>query len=123
MAFNQSLAFAGLGVLTVNIPSTDLYNFQGTMTSDSHVSAAIPGPGGGAGTGTGGIAIISPLVMTVKQNGSTIFTSNASAQGFSLLGVSCTAGDVMTFQMSSSLNSDNRPNMVKLTLAVSEGLV
>ncbi|CAM6004763.1 unnamed protein product [Sphagnum balticum] len=123
MAFVQSATYTGLQTYTVNIPTTDLYNFEGTLTVPTAVPTAAQGPGGGAGTGSA-VASISPsqVVVTVKQNGTTIYTGQAGALGFGLLAVSCSAGDVITFVLSSSLASDSAMlNSVKMTLSVSEG--
>jgi len=121
MAFSKPSA-SGLGtILTVNIPTSDIYNFMGTLTATTQVSAATAGPGGGAGTGTGGADVQSQVVVTVKQNGTTIFTSAAGDLGFGLSAVVCAASDVITFTTSSSLAQDQQPNAIRLTLAVSEG--
>jgi len=123
MPFVNNQSFTGLNTCTVNIPTTDQYNFNGTLTLPTNAGSATQGPGGGAGTGTGaGPGTPSQVVVTVKQNGSTIFTTNAGAMGFQLNAVNCTAGDVMTFVLSSSLASDAALlNSIRMTLATSEG--
>jgi len=122
MAFVQTTTMTDLNTLTVNIPTTDLYNFQATLTLPTNSGSATQGPGGGTGTGVGAPpSTPSQVVVTVKQNGSTIYTSPAGATGLSLNAVQCTAGDVMTFALSSSLASDKNPNTVKMTLASSQG--
>lgn len=123
MPFVQSTTTEGLKATTVNIPTTDQYNFAGTLTVPTAVPTAAQGAGGGTGTGSA-VALISPsqIVCTVRQNGSTIFTSSAGALGFNLNAVSCTAADVITVTLSSSLASDAAAlNSVRLTLSVSEG--
>ncbi len=114
-----------LGTTTVNIPTTDVYNFVGTLTAPDVVPTPTPGPGGGAGTGTGGgPEIPSQVVVTIRQNGgSPLLTTTAGSLGFALNSVSCTAGDVITFVTSSSLAQDQAPQAIKLTLAVSEGAI
>jgi hypothetical protein len=121
--FNQTLTMPGLHTLTVNIPTTDQYNFVGTLTLPTAPGSATQGPGGGANTGTGAPPLTpSQVVCTVNQNGSPIFTTNAGATGFALNAVNCTAGDVFTFVLTSSLPSDAaNTNTIRLTLAVSEG--
>ncbi len=120
--FIQSTTTEGLKATTVNIPTTDVYNFLVTMTLPNLVPTPTAGAGGGAGTGSGGgPEVPSQVVVTVRQNGSTIYTSNPGTLGFQLNTVSCTASDVITFTPSSSLPQDQQPNAVRLTLAASEG--
>lgn len=123
MPFSQSLTATNLGTTTVNIPTTDTYNFVGTVqTPVAQTPAATQGAGGGAGTGTGGGPTVPSLIVTVvNQNGTPIYTSAAGDRGFSLRAVQCTAADVITVVTSSSLASDQQPNAMRLTLAVSEG--
>jgi hypothetical protein len=111
-----------LGTTTINIPTTDTYNFVGTLTAPNLVPTPTPGAGGGAGTGTGsGPEVPSQIVVTVKQNGTTLLTTAPGALGFSLNTMQCTAGDIFTFVTSSSSPQDQQPQAIKLTLAVSEG--
>lgn len=121
--FMQSLTSEGLRTTTVNIPETGLYNLQGTLTLTKNDGSATQGPGGGAGTGTGAPQPVpSQLVTTIRQNGgSPLLTTQPGAQGFCLIAVNCTAGDVITVATTSSLVQDEQPNAVRLTLAVSEG--
>lgn len=122
MPFVQSSTTTGLQTATVNIPTTDAYNFNATLTLPTSAGSATQGPGGGAGTGTGAPPVTpSQVVVTVKQNGSTILTSQAGAMGITLNAVQCTAGDVITFALSSALASDQALNSIRMTLAVSEG--
>jgi len=79
------------------------------------------GPGGGAGTGTGGTSVPSQVVVTIKQNGSTILTTQPGQLGFAINGLPCTAADVITIQRSSSLSQDQQPQAIRMTLSVSEG--
>lgn len=111
-----------LGTTTIKIPTTDIYSFVGTLTAPDLVPTPVPGPGGGAGTGSGGgPSVQSQVVVTIRQNGSALLTTVAGSLGFALNAVSCTAGDVITFVISSSLAQDNQPQAIKMTLAVSEG--
>jgi len=123
MPFVQSRTETNLGTTTVNIPTTDAYDFVGTIAPPSAQNpAASQGPGGGAGTGVGGgPRIPSQIVTVINQNGTPIYTSNPGDMGFSLRAVQCTAGDVITVVTSSSLASDQQPNAMRLTLATSEG--
>lgn len=114
---------SGLSTATVIVPNTDTYLVQGTLTLPEVVPSATQGPGGGAGTGTGGgPQVSSQVVVTIKQNGSTIYTSAPGDRGFCLSALSCTAGDTLTFQRSSSLAQDQQSNSIRLTLAISEGV-
>lgn len=118
--YNLSLTSTNLGVTTVNIPSADRYVFQGTLELPNIEPSATQGPGGGAGTGTGGAQKVhSQVVVTIRQNGSTIFTSTAGAQGFEI-DVLCAANDIITFTLTSALAQDNQLNSLKMTLAVFE---
>jgi len=120
--FTQSASYPGLGTATVNIPETSLYSFQGSLTLNDNAGSAIQGPGGGAGTGTGAPPPIpSQVIVTINQNGSPIFTTNPGDRSFCLNAYGCTAGDVITFVMTSSLAQDKLPSSVRLTLSVSEG--
>ena len=119
--FVQSSAYTNLSAATINIPTTDLYNFNVTVTLPNADQTATQGPGGGAGTGTSVAAFVSQVVITVRQNGTIIYTSHISSRGFTLNAVSCTAGDVITITPSSSSPQDQAPQAVKMTVAVSEG--
>lgn len=123
MAFNQSLTTTNLGTTTVTIPATDTYNFIGTLQLPvAQTPAASQGAGGGAGTGTGGTPTVpSQVIVTIKQNGSTIFTTAAGDRGFALRDVVCTAADSITFAAASSLATDQQPQAIKMTIAVSNG--
>ena len=120
--FEKTLSINNLGDSTINIPTTDIYSFIGSLTLPNIVPSSVQGPGGGAGTGSNsGPEVPSQVVVTIKQNGSTKFTTQAGAMGFQYSGLACTAGDVITFTLSSSLAQDKQPNSVRLTLAISEG--
>lgn len=122
MAFDKTASFSGLTTSTVTVPTTDLYNFVGTLTLTKNDGSATQGAGGGAGTGTGAPQPVpSQVVVTIKQNSSTIFTTTAGDQGFALRAVVCTAGDVISFITTSSLSQDQQPNAVRLTVATSQG--
>lgn len=120
--FVSSQSSEGLHTLTVNIPEAGQYNFNAKFTLTRQDGSASQGPGGGAGTGSGAPpAISSQVVVTVNQNGSPIFTSQAGVSGFQLNAVQCAANDVMTFVTSSALAQDKQLNAVRMVLAVSEG--
>lgn len=122
MSYQQLTSLSNLATHTITIPTTDTYTFQGTLTLPNLEPSATQGPGGGAGTGTGGGSVVdSQVVITIKQNGTTRYTSQPGDRGFVLQGLSCTAGDVITIQRSSSLAQDQQPNAIRLTLMVYEG--
>jgi hypothetical protein len=121
MPYTQSTSVTNLATHTIIIPTTDIYYINGTLTLPNVVTSATTGLGGGAGTGTGGTQVNSQVVITVKQNGTTILTTNPGDRGFTLPALSCTAADVITIQRSSSLSQDNQPNAIRMTLVVSEG--
>lgn len=121
--FNLNQTVVGLRTVTINIPSTDLYNFQGTLQLRSTMANPTPGPGAGAGTGTNASPtqdVPSQVLVTINKNGSPVYTGQAGAKGFSV-GIQCAANDVITIVTSSSLASDAGLAATKLTLAVSEG--
>lgn len=119
---NPTSTSTNLTTDTFTAPTTNVYGFQGTLESPNIVPSATQGPGGGAGTGTGGGAQVnSQIVVTIRKNGSIIYTTNAGDRGFALKALSLTAGDTVTFQRSSSLLQDTQLNAIKMTLAISEG--
>lgn len=120
--FSQASSRTNLATHTIIIPTTDYYGFQGTLTLPEVVPTAIQGPGGGAGTGTGGGPLVpSQVVVTIRQNGSAVMTTNPGDRGFLIKALPCTAGDVITIQRSSSLAQDQQLNVVSMTLMVNEG--
>ena len=121
--FMLNTSYGNLGTYTVNIPSTDVYSLQGTLTLSTTQVSATQGPGGGAGTGVGNIDLPSQVVCTIQQNGSPILATVAGARGFCLNAVKCTAGDVLSFILSSSQAKDQKPGAIKLTLAISQGAI
>jgi hypothetical protein len=119
---SQSQSVTNLGTTTLNITNTDTYTLAVTLQSPNIVPSATQGAGGGAGTGTsGGTQVASQVVITIKQNGSTIGTSSTSSKGLTLKGIACTAGDILTVTLSSSLAQDQQLNAVQATIALSEG--
>jgi|SRR5271166_245853 len=119
--FNQSQTATGLQAITINIPTTDIYAIVATVQAPSFTTSATPGPGGGAGTGTGGTKSESQVVLTIKQNGTTVATSTAGSRGLTIPALSCTAADVITITPSSSLAQDQQTNAIQTTVTVSEG--
>jgi PPE-repeat protein len=113
-----------LGTTTLNILNTDIYTINVTLQIPNLIPTPTAGAGGGAGTGTNPAVtteVPSQVVATVKQNGTTVATSSAGQKGITVPGLSCTAGDVITVTLSSSLAQDQQPNAVQATIALSEG--
>lgn len=120
--YNQNQSSTNIATDTFIVPTTDVYGFSGKLTLPNIVPSVTQGAGGGAGTGSvGGPQVNSQVVVTIKKNGSTIYTSQAGDRGFEIKNLACTAGDSITFQRSSSLAQDNQPNAIKMTLSISEG--
>ncbi len=59
----------------------------------------------------------SAAVALVKQNGSTIFTSPAGAEGFNLT-LTCAANDVIQVSLSSAAAVDQPLNVIKTSVAI-----
>jgi hypothetical protein len=134
-------------ILTLNAPFvsdglvTYTYTVAPTLTNPSGAGiynikcwATVPSAvGTGGGAGSGGVAsggqnppVTSSLVILVKQNGTTVYTSPAIAptQGelrfkFALL---CANADVITVVPSSANVNDNFLNTVKMAVAIGNGL-
>jgi hypothetical protein len=123
--FSNTQTATGLQTITINLPNTDVYSIVGTIQAPNLVSTPTPGAGAGAGTGTNAspASTASQIVVTIKQNGSTVYTSSAGQRGFALPALSATAGDVITIIPSSSLAQDEQLQAIQITVATSEGQV
>lgn len=113
----------GLQEFDFVVPTTDSYNVQGTLELPNQIVPTASQGAGGGGIGTGstpGLPIPSQVVVVVKVNSTTKYTSNAGDRGF-LVGVQCTAGDTIKVTLSSSLAQDTQLNAAKCTIAISEG--
>jgi len=122
MALVQTATVTGLNTFTFSVPNTDAYTVQGTLEIPDIVPGmSAYGAGGGAGTGTGGgPQVNSQVVVTIKQNSTTLQTTSAGARGF-IVGVNASAGDIISVILSSSLSQDQQLNAIKCTIAISEG--
>ena len=99
---NQVINFSVTGVSnteTFYSPLAGLFTLQG------HID--VP-------NGSGGSATSSTVVATIKQNGTTIATTTAGADGFSIP-VFAAAGDTFTVTLTSSTASDEVVNAVRCT--------
>jgi hypothetical protein len=97
----QSSTLTGLGTYTYTIQTAGLYNISAT-------SLVIPP---------------SSVSIVIKQNGSTIATSNTpsavqQAINVGLLDHSCAANDVISFVVNSSATSDSLPNTTKTLMNI-----
>jgi hypothetical protein len=107
MAFNQNLTSVGLTTLTLTVPETDSLCFvEGNITSPT-----LSDDGGTAP---------STVVVTVKQNGTTIYTGLSGAQGFRTT-FSGTLGDTIQVIFASSTATDAVLNAVKSTIQFGSG--
>jgi len=66
---------------------------------------------------TDGSSANSSVVSTVKQNGTTIFTSQAGSSGFRI-NLPCAAGDIIQVSLSSAAAVDQPPAAVRCTVAI-----
>lgn len=104
--FNQNLTFAGLGTLSLTVPLAGPYFVEGKIT--------LP-------TLPKGDATPSALVVTIRQNGSLIYTGAAGAEGFRI-DVACAANDVLAMTFASGAAVDQGLNVIKSTIAVGLGV-
>jgi hypothetical protein len=107
MAFNQNLTSTGLTTLTLSVPETDSLCFvEGNVTLPTLTDD--------------GSAYPSDCIVTVKQNGTTIYTGLKGAQGFRVT-FSGTLGDTILVIFSSDLTTDAALNAVKATIQFGSG--
>lgn len=107
--YAQSLLLNGLNNISVTVPSAGQYFTNGKIS--------LP-------TQSTGASINSQAVMTIKQNGSTIYTGTAGASGFGIPGsqLTCAAGDVLNYAFTSSTSVDQPLNAIKSTINLGQGL-
>lgn len=104
--FNLSTTVSGIGTFTIGTaPTTDYYIIQGTVDLPT-IQNGSSGP--------------SAIVVLVKKNASTIYTSTAGDRGFRV-GSSFTAGDTLSIVTSSANSVDNQLNAVRTTVLMWEG--
>lgn len=101
--FSTNQTVSGLETLTFYVPTGQ----GGAYTLSGHLQT----PNMSAGDST------SAVVTTIGQNGSTIFTSTAGAQGFSVP-VLAAAGDYFTVALSSSTATDEVLNNLRATVSL-----
>lgn len=103
----QSCSAGGTGssTATFSIPNTALYSIKWKCQVPSVV-------GGGGASG---------LVVQIKDGGSTLFTGTAGACNGGMLYFNATAGDSVTFNLSSTAAADLASlNAVQATIALSQ---
>lgn len=107
--FSQNFAISGLETLTINVTTPGLLTLSGKIQSPrlSQTDATDPNYS----------AYPSAVVTTIQQNSSTIFTSKAGADGFSIP-VSLAAGDTLTVALSSATAEDAVLNAVKAVVSL-----
>lgn len=103
--FNQSLSWVGLGTYTFVAPYAAPFVFDGKVQCPSIVTDGVN----------------SAVVVTISQNGTPVYTGNAGAQGFYEV-ISCASGDSITIVFSSAAAVDQGLNIIKATIAISQGV-
>ena len=114
--------FNGLSEFDYPAPVADSFVVEGSLQLPAQVPTAASGPGGG-GIGTSsvpGLPLSSQVVVTVKQNSTTIYTGVAGAKGFKT-GVNAALNDVIKIILTSSASIDQQPNAVQCTVSIYEG--
>ena len=105
MDFSQNTVFGGLGTVTFSPPAAGLYTMEGKIT--------LPMLSQGASEQ-------SQLVVTINLNGSPIYTTDASSEGFRAV-QSLLTSDVITIVFSSSALVDQAKNVIKSCISISAG--
>jgi len=119
----SNITVTGLQEFDFIVPTTDTYNVAGTLQLPTNLVPTAASGSGGGGIGTGsvpGLPIPSQVVVVVKVNSTTKYTSNAGDRGF-FIGVQATAGDTIKVTLSSSLAQDEQLNATQCTISISEG--
>lgn len=104
--FSQTLVFNGLGTLAVSSPIAGPLLIRGKVNLPQ-----LP---------TGSTAP-SAVVVTITQNGPTVYTGLAGAEGF-MAQLTVAIGDALTFVFSSAAAVDQPLNVIKSTIALSGGM-
>lgn len=99
----QQMVISGLTTVTNGIQATGTYNITASLTLPNQQEGA---------------SADSQVVCTVKQNGSTIYTSTAGSTGWQILSLPCTAGDSISVALTSAAAVDQGLNTVKCTVAI-----
>ena len=107
--FSQNYAISGLETLTAVVPLGGLYTLSGKIRLPrlSQTDATDPNYA----------SYPSAVVATIKQNGTTIFTTNAGADGFTIP-INAVAGDSFTVALTSSTAEDEILNAVAAVVSI-----
>lgn len=108
-AYSQNFAISGLETLTVVMPVAGQFTLSGKLKIP-RLSQTDP-------TDPNYASYPSAVVVTIKQNGSTIFTSTAGSDGFSIP-ISAAYQDTFTVQLSSSEAQDEVLNAVSAVISI-----
>lgn len=108
---SQREVFSGLGTYSYTIPEAALWQIKvsssiSLLSQDVSSNPLSPSP-------------VSSLVITVTQNGTTMYTGQTGAQGAQLQ-LTCALGDVIHIVFSSSATADTSLNAVKSTISLSD---
>lgn len=100
--FSQNFTSTGLTTLTFSVPVAGVFPMDVKLTCPEI---------------SGGASANSQVVTTIKQNGTTRYTSNAGDTGSHII-LNCAAFDVITMQLSSSAAVDTAAfNLIKAIVA------
>lgn len=108
-AYSQNFSISGLETLTVVLPVAGQFTLSGKLKLP-RLSQTDP-------TDPNYSSYPSAVVATIKQNGTTIFTSTAGSDGFSIP-VSAASQDTFTVQLSSSEAQDEVLNAVSAVISI-----
>ncbi len=100
--FSQTLEFNGLGTIDQVVTEDGNYYVESKSTIPTISTGSTP----------------SALVTVIKQNGSTLFTSDAGQNGAYLNNIICAAGDTLSVTYSSTAAVDKVLNAVKSAIIV-----
>ncbi len=107
--YSQQFAISGLETLTVVIPLAGTYTLSGKIKLP-RLSQTDP-------TDPNFLTYPSTIVTTIKKNGSTIFTSTAGSDGFSIP-ILAALSDSFTVALSSSAAEDEVLNAVSAVVSI-----
>lgn len=108
-AYSKNFSISGLETLTVVLPVAGQFTLSGKLKLP-RLSQTDP-------TDPNYSYYPSAVVATIKQNGSTIFTSMAGSDGFSIP-ISAASQDTFTVQLSSSEAQDEVLNAVSAVISI-----
>lgn len=108
-AYSQNFTISGLETLTIVMPVAGNFTLSGKIKLP-RLSQSDP-------TDPNFLNYPSQVVATIKQNGSTIFTSTAGSDGFSIP-ILAASQDSFTVQLNSSAAEDNVLNAVSAVISL-----